>query len=108
SSQELQVLCNLFRVYPNDLLGFVPTGEEDERTDPALDFRMNTGMFALSENDRREVKEMVCELPPHPSLYYGKWQEAFSTYRANRNRPFWSTAHLAQAVRSGLRQVEPP
>src|SRR6266404_1344369 len=107
TSAELQILCNLFRVYPNDLLGFA-VDTQDDPINSSLDFRMNTGIFELSENDRREVREMSTNIPPDNQAYIGRWAKSFKLYGADRRKPFWSMPEVAQNLRSGLGQVEPP
>ncbi len=78
SAQELQLLCNLFRIYPDDLLGFT-------RTSPvgfvgAIDFRMNEAASALSDNDRREVAEFLKRIPPDGEAYLSRWRKSFRDY----------------------------
>jgi Zn-dependent peptidase ImmA (M78 family)/DNA-binding XRE family transcriptional regulator len=107
SSGELQVLCNLFRVYPNDLLGFATDLKEDSLS-RSLDFRMNRGIFELSENDRREVGYMDDSISPDGKAYFLRWNKSFKQYSADRKKPFWSMPELAQNLRNGLGQVEPP
>ena len=107
SSAELQILCNLFRIYPNDLLGFA-TEQREDLLGHALDFRMNAGIFALSENDQDEVSEMAANIPLDSLNYLHRWKQSFTCYGANRNKPFWSMPQLAQNLRNGLRQTEPP
>src|SRR4051812_41182345 len=55
TTEELQLLCNLFRVYPNDLLGF--TRPVDSLLMNSIDFRMNKRGEALTEHDRHEIEE---------------------------------------------------
>ena len=107
SSHELQILCNLFRVYPNELLGFEVT-ELDEALLRSLDFRFNTGIFALSDNDQREVVEMAATVPPDNVGYLVRWQKSFKQFGVDRKKPFWSMVDVAENLRRGLAQIAPP
>lgn len=106
SAPELQLLCNLFRAYPNDMLGFTRQSEQPFTTSSS--FRMNTGIFELSENDRDEVEEMTKRVPPDSESYLSRWKKSFRKYAANQKTPFWSMQQLAEDVRKGLGQNEPP
>ncbi|HMF55556.1 MAG TPA: ImmA/IrrE family metallo-endopeptidase, partial [Pyrinomonadaceae bacterium] len=102
----LQLLCNLFRLYPNDLLGFTRPTDQPFSTSSA--FRMNTGIFELSENDRREVEEVTKRIPPDSENYLARWKRSSKKYVVNEIGPFWSMQQLAENVRRGLDQNEPP
>src|ERR1044072_850975 len=104
SSHELQILCNLFRVSPNELLGF-EIKELDEVLRRSLDFRFNTGIFALSDNDQREVVEMAATVPPDNVGYLVRWQKSFKQFGADRKKPFWSMVDVAENLRRGLAQI---
>lgn len=109
SADEVQLLCNLFRIYPNKLLGFdrlAAHSEEAFVTDS--DFRMNTGLFALTDDDRREVEEMAKRVPPEAGIYLARWKAAFKKYAVIKTSPFWSTRELANNLRKGLAQDQPP
>jgi Zn-dependent peptidase ImmA (M78 family)/transcriptional regulator with XRE-family HTH domain len=106
SAQELQLLCNLFRIYPNDLLGF--TRAAAVGFVGAVDFRMNEATAALSDNDRREVAEFLRRIPPDGDAYLSRWRTSHRTYTAARRNPFGSMQQLAEAVRKGADQEEPP
>lgn len=106
SAPELQLLCNLFRLYPNDLLGFTRPTDQPFTTTSA--FRMNTGIFELSENDRREVEEVTKGIPPDSESYLARWKKSSGKYVVNKRVPFWSMQQLAENVRKGLDQDEPP
>jgi Zn-dependent peptidase ImmA (M78 family)/transcriptional regulator with XRE-family HTH domain len=107
SSHELQILCNLFRIYPNDLLGF-ETEARDETLSRSLDFRFNTGIFALSDNDQREIRDMTASVPPDNQSYLMRWKNSFKQFGVDRKKPFWSMVDVAQNLRNGLGQVAPP
>ncbi|HEX8072066.1 MAG TPA: XRE family transcriptional regulator [Pyrinomonadaceae bacterium] len=106
SAPELQLLCNLFRLYPNDLLGF--TGMTDQPFATTSAFRMNAGIFELSENDRREVEEVTKRVPPDSESYLARWKKSSGRYVVKERGPFWSMPQLAESVRLGLSQDEPP
>ncbi len=106
SAQELQLLCNLFRIYPDDLLGF--TRAPSVGFVGAVDFRMNEAASALSENDRREVAEFLKRIPPDGEEYLSRWRKSYRHYTAPKRNPFGSMQQLAEAVRKGAGQEQPP
>lgn len=105
SAPELQLLCNLFRLYPNDLLGFTRPTELSFITSSA--FRLNKG-FELSENDRHEVIETTKRIPHDSESYLARWKRASKKFVAKERGPFGSMPQLAESVRKELGQNEPP
>jgi Zn-dependent peptidase ImmA (M78 family)/transcriptional regulator with XRE-family HTH domain len=109
SADELRLLCNLFRIYPNKLLGFDRSANRSKQVFvTASAFRMNTGIFALTDDDQREVEEMTRRVTPDAETYVGRWKAAFRKYAVTKTSPFWSTGELATSLRKGLQQDQPP
>jgi Zn-dependent peptidase ImmA (M78 family)/DNA-binding XRE family transcriptional regulator len=106
SARELQILCNLFRIYPDDLLGF------SRRSHPVQcsvsDFRMNEDFERLSEHDKREVEEFSERRPPDSHQYFARWKQSFLKYSAVTKKPFGSLQQLADHIRKDFNQNEPP
>jgi Zn-dependent peptidase ImmA (M78 family)/transcriptional regulator with XRE-family HTH domain len=106
SAQEVQLLCNLFRVYPNDLFGF--SRSRVRPVTASLETRMNEGKFALGERDSEEVRDFLQRQLPNGETYLERWKESYRTYAPVAKSPFGSTQQTAERVRKGLGQTEPP
>ena len=106
TADELKSLCNLFRVYPNDLLGFRPPRPFISVTA----FRMNTGAENLSESDQREARDCWERIQYEESAgeYSKRWQQSWSKYAAFAHSPFGSIQGLTESLRADFGQEQPP
>jgi Zn-dependent peptidase ImmA (M78 family)/DNA-binding XRE family transcriptional regulator len=103
---ELQYLCNLFRVYPDDLLGF--TKPANAEIDASLDFRMKEELAALTKHDQHEIEEFRKWIPLNTETYLTNWKSAFKKYGAIARNPFGSIHQLTETLRKEFQQEEPP
>jgi Zn-dependent peptidase ImmA (M78 family)/transcriptional regulator with XRE-family HTH domain len=106
SAQELELLCNLFRVYPNNLLGFAR--QPPRPVAASLETRMDQGKFALSERDSEEVQDFLQRRIEQAEDYLRHWKAARPRYAPVAKSPFGSIQQTAERVRIGLGQNEPP
>src|SRR5689334_584459 len=72
SAKELQILCNLFRIYPNDLLGFKLY--EHSNNAQGMDFRMNDDPD-LTDHDKREIEEFYLRTVPQNDDHLLRWKK---------------------------------
>ncbi|MBL8017143.1 MAG: ImmA/IrrE family metallo-endopeptidase [Ignavibacteria bacterium] len=105
SAKELQILCNLFRIYPNDLLGFKPY--EHTNIAQGMDFRMNDDPD-LTDHDKREIEEFYLRAIPQNDDHLLRWKKSFQKYSAILTDPFNIVKRLATAIRNDLGQDQPP
>src|ERR1044072_1699353 len=94
SAQEGQVLCNLFRIYPNHLFGF--SRSHTRPITASLETRMNEGKFALSERDSEEVRDFLQRQLPDGETYLERWKKSYHTYAPVAKSPFGSTQQTAE------------
>lgn len=106
STQELERLCNLFRVYPNKFLGF--TRKSARPVMASLETRMDQGKFALSEQDSEEVRDFLQRDVEQGEVYLRRWRAAHDTYAPIAKSNFGGIQQTAESVRQGLGQNEPP
>lgn len=106
SAEELQLLCNLFRVFPNDLFGF--TKPHDPLMTNSIDFRMNKKSESLTEHDRHEVEEFSRRIPKNADAYLARWKNSFQRFSIIVNNPFTSIQSLTDFIRKEFKQEEPP
>lgn len=108
SAKELQTLCNLFRVSPNDLLGFKP--QEHINSSQSVDFRMNDefGLTDLTDHDKREIEELYLRLTPQTDGHLLHWKKSFQKYSKVLVEPFNTIKQLATVVRKDHEQNQPP
>lgn len=106
SAQELEILSNLFRVYPNKFLGFTRPPTRPHLA--SLETRMNQGKFALSEHDSGEVLDFLGREIEQGTEYLRQWKAARAQYAPVAKSAFGFTQQIADRLRHGLGQEEPP
>jgi Zn-dependent peptidase ImmA (M78 family)/transcriptional regulator with XRE-family HTH domain len=106
SAEELKTLCNLFRVFPDELLGF--RQPPDPSLSTAINFRMNSDYQTLTDHDRHELASMIRRAEHDEGRYFPRWSEAFKKYSAVAKNPFGTVQQLTERLRKDFEQEKPP